>query len=393
MPIVKIDSDLIQNKLICPEGKKRIEYCDVDLPGFILEVRSTSPGQGTYYVRYKDSSSTTRYVKIGRTTEISLNAAIKKAKAVKAEIAQGADPRHDLNVKKAIVTFSEFFKEKYIPYVKSRKKTWEKDEEYFRLRLEKEFGDKRLNQITRHQIQDFHTSLKNDGLASATCNHYLKLLKHCFNLAIDWEMLDKNPVVGIPYYKEQNLVENYLTDEELKKFMTVLMTDENRTVCQICLFLISTGARLNEVLQAKWKDYDKEKRQWLIPASNSKSGKLRSVPLNDTAIDVLNQLDTENGFDYLFINKKTGKPYTTIQKVWNRLRKKAGVPHLRIHDLRHQFASFLVNSGRTLYEVQQILGHSTHKVTERYSHLSTKTLQSAAASASDRLNSAMKKAS
>ena len=111
-----------------------------------------------------------------------------------------------------------------------------------------------------------------------------------------------------------------------------------------------------------------------------------TVPLNDSAISVLNQLGTD---EYLFINRQTGKPYTTISKVWGRLRKKAGLEHLRIHDLRHQYASFLVNDGRTLYEVQQILGHSDPSVTQRYAHLSTKALQDAANSASEVIQGAM----
>lgn len=82
------------------------------------------------------------------------------------------------------------------------------------------------------------------------------------------------------------------------------------------------------------------------------------------------------------MNLKTQAPYTTVHKVWGRIRRKAGLPHLRIHDLRHQFASFLINSGRTLYEVQQVLGHSDPSVTQRYAHLSTKSLQDAANSAS-----------
>lgn len=95
---------------------------------------------------------------------------------------------------------------------------------------------------------------------------------------------------------------------------------------------------------------------------------------------------------YLFVNSRisektgqevgTGKPYTSIMKVWSRLRLKAGLPFLRIHDLRHQYASFLVNAGRTLYEVQQILGHIDPSVPQRYAHLSTKSLQDAANSAS-----------
>lgn len=106
-------------------------------------------------------------------------------------------------------------------------------------------------------------------------------------------------------------------------------------------------------------------------------------------VDVLKELDTEGHFDHLFINRQTDKPYGTIMKVWSRLRKAAGVPHLRIHDLRHQFASFLVNSGRSLYEVQQILGHSDPSVTQRYAHLTSKSLQAAANTASIAISEAM----
>ncbi|ORU95001.1 MAG: hypothetical protein A6F70_10480 [Cycloclasticus sp. symbiont of Bathymodiolus heckerae] len=131
---------------------------------------------------------------------------------------------------------------------------------------------------------------------------------------------------------------------------------------------------------------DIDRRVWKIPASNSKSKRIRSVPLNDSAINVLNQQGAD---EYLFINWQTGKPYTTISKAWGRLRKKAGSEHLRIHDLRHGYARFLVNDGRTLYEVQQILGHSDPSVTQRYAHLSTKALQDAANSASEVIQGAM----
>jgi len=118
----------------------------------------------------------------------------------------------------------------------------------------------------------------------------------------------------------------------------VLRTDENRPVCLIAMFLLSTGARLNEALQATWSQIDKENRVWRIPASNSKSKRVRSEPLNDSALDILNQLDTTGIFDHLFINRQTEEPYTTIHKVWGRLRKLAGLPKIRIHDLRHQYA-------------------------------------------------------
>jgi integrase len=174
----------------------------------------------------------------------------------------------------------------------------------------------------------------------------------------------------------------------VQRLVTVLRSDENRPVCLIALFLLSTGSRLNEALSATWDQLDRQNRVWRILAINSKSKRMRSVPLNDSALEVLDQIGTEGKHAHVFVNAETGKPYTTIAKVWSRLRKEAGVPHLRLHDLRHSFASFLVNEGRTLYEVQQILGHSDAKVTERYAHLSTKTLQEAANSASVKIRGA-----
>ena len=327
--------------------------------------------------------------KLAAPTDTTLVDARKKAKILKAEIELGADPRGEQKARKAVLTYSEFFTEHYLPYVKPRKRSWEKDEEMYRLRLNAVFGGQRLNQITRQQIQSFHTALKNEGLSASTCNHYVKLIKHCLNLAIDWDMLEINPAVRVPLFNEDNKQENYLSETELEKLLTVLHSDENRTVCQIVLFLLSTGARLNEALSATWNMVDRERRVWRISASNSKSKRVRSVPLNNSAIDILNQLTTEGEFDHLFINRQTGEPYTTISKVFGRLRKKAGLSHLRIHDLRHQYASFLVNSGRTLYEVQQILGHSDPSVTQRYAHLSTKALQDAANSASVIIKGAM----
>lgn len=382
MPIVKLNQNLITNDLQCPAGKKSIEYCDQEQPGLYISVRAVSPGHGTYYLRYKDATGKTCHQKIGRTADIGLVEARKKAKALKAEIVLGSDPRGEEKARLAVLTFTDFFVEHYLPYVKPRKRSWGRDEELFRLRIQGVFGHKRLNQISRQQIQLFHTALKSEGLADATCNHHIKLLRHAFNLAIDWEMLETNPAARVPLFQEDNKIEHYMDDVELERLLNVLRTDENVTVCLIAMFLLSTGCRLNEVLSAKWSDLDLERRVFVIRVSNSKSKKLRSVPLNDSALDVIIKLNTKEKFENLFINFQTGKPYTTITKVWQRLRKAAELPKLRLHDLRHQYASFLVNGGRTLYEVQQILGHSDPKVTMRYAHLSTKALQEAANSAS-----------
>lgn len=397
MPVLKLTAELIAEHLQCPPGKTRIEFCDSEVPGLYAEVRVTAPGHGTYYLRYKDPTGKTCHQKIGRTVEITLLDARRKARQLKAEIALGADPRGQVKAEKAVITWDDFFEAHYLPYVKPRKRSWARDEQLHRLRIKAKFGGRRLNQISRHEIQQFHTSLLDDGLSPASADHHLRLIKRCFNLAVSWDLVDKNPAERVPLLRVDNKVENYLNAEQLAALLEVLRTDSARGVCQIALFLLSTGARLSEALKATWDQIDRANRVWRIPATNSKSKRMRSVPLNDSAIEVLDAVDTEGKFDHVFINHRwknedgsMGRPYTTIHKVWEKLREKAGLPHLRVHDLRHQYASLLVNAGRSLYEVQQVLGHSDPSVTTRYAHLSSKSLQDAANSASVIIKASMK---
>ncbi len=147
-------------------------------------------------------------------------------------------------------------------------------------------------------------------------------------------------------------------------------------------------------LNAKWAHIDLEHRVWRLPAAGNKVKKTQSVPLNVIAVAVLKE-NQNNGSEFCFPNPKTGnKPYVTITRVWHRIREEAGLSNFRIHDVRHSYASFLANSGRTLDEIQQILGHAEDsRVTQRYAHLSASTLKAAANSASDKITAAMDAAS
>tara|TARA_R110002111_G_scaffold55408_9_gene95277 strand:+ start:2229 stop:3398 length:1170 start_codon:yes stop_codon:yes gene_type:complete len=385
MAIIKLTQEVV-NQLKLEQGKKSSEAVDDQRTGLYVKLTNS---RAVYYLRYKNAQGKTAHQKIGRTDGMSLNEARARVNQLKNEIAAGNDPREKALAKKAVPTFADFFIEHYLPHVKPRKRSWNKDESMFRVRLNDVFGKKRLNQISRREVVSFHTRLLEvDGLSPASCDHHLKLLRRMLNLAVEWKMLEKNPLTRIQLYKEDNKVENYLDEEQLKRLLKVLHTDSNRMTCNVMLFLLSTGARLNEALSAKWSQVDRENRVWVISAKNSKSKKVRSVPLNQSALDVLTQLGTEE-HEYLFMSNRSDTHLKEVHTGWKTLREKAGLPHLRIHDLRHSFASFLVNNGRTLYEVQQILGHSVPTVTQRYSHLSAKTLLSATDAASNCITAAM----
>ena len=387
--IVNLDT-IVPDRLVCPEGKRRVEYVDKGGTGLYVEVRATSPGRGTYYLRWKQDGKT-RHRKLGTTAAISLDEARDRAKKLKAEITLCIDSKTE---KQEAISFHDFFQDHYLPHAKAHKRTWQDDSERYALRLRQAFGHLRLDQIKRHEIQAFHANLPDDGLSPASADHYLQLLRRCLNLAVEWDMLEKNPASGIKMFNPDNKVEHYLEADDLERLLSVLRngTKRNFMVRMVALFLLSTGARLNEALNAKWRDIDRENRVWRIPASSSKSKKVRSVPLNDSAIEVLDQLGTEGKHEYLFMNTAKGERLKYVHGVWERLREKAELPHLRLHDLRHQHASFLVNQGHSLYVVQQILGHKDPSVTQRYAHLSTKSLQDASDSASKMIKGAMKEA-
>ena len=293
MPVLKLSNHIIMNELRCPGGKSRAELCDTELPGLYVEVRDTNPGQGTYYLRYKDSTGKTCHQKIGRTMDIDLADARKKAKQLKAEIALGADPRKEAKAAAAVPTLSDFFDLQYLRHIQAHKRSWKRDRELF-ARLRPEFGQQRLNQISRQRMQQFHASLVDEaGLKPATADHVMKVARRMLNLAIEWQVLTgPNNLSRIKLFNPDNRVDRHLNSAQLARLMAVFEKDQNRNASLVATFLLATGCRLNEALSATWSQIDREHGTWSIPAANSKSRRIRSVPLSPTAREVLDQLKT-----------------------------------------------------------------------------------------------------
>ena len=381
--IVHFTPAFMATGLVCPPDRARVELADRDEPGLFCEVRSSSKAVPTFWLRLKcPTRKTNIYKRLGTVKELSLTQARKTARTLKAEHA--LSPKQPIDIAPAMgsMTLATFMSELYEKHARIHKRSFKRDDQLYRIRIAPKFGHLALSAINRRDVQAFHNGLLDDGLSPASADHHIKLLRRVLNLAVQWELLEKNPLKGIPLFMVNNEIENVLTEAQTQVLLEVLKTDANRSVCHILMFLISTGARLNEALTATWKNINIEGGVWKVDATRSKSKKVRSIPLNDSALWVLEQLPPKGKSEYLFpspVKAADGKdePYVTITRAWYRLRKLAGV-NVRIHDLRHSFASRLVCNGRSLYEVQQILGHSDPKVTMRYAHLSARALQEAA---------------
>lgn len=383
MPVVNFTPAFMATGLVCPPGKPRIEYSLVDEHSLFCEVRSSAKAVPTWYLRLKcPIKGTNIYKRLGTVKELSLTQARKQARQLKAEHAAEAKRPIEAAAPVGSMTLATFMADHYFPHAKVHKRSHKRDDQLYRLRIGPRFGHLALSAINRRDVEAFGRALLEEGLSPASSDHHLKLMRRILNLACQWELASTNPLKGIPLLLVNNEVENYLDEDQTQALMDVLLSDANRSVCHILIFLISTGARLNEALTATWKNVNVEGGVWRVDATNSKSKKVRSIPLNDSALWVLEQLPSKSKSEYLFpspVKAQDGKdaPYTTITRAWYRIRRLAGA-NVRIHDLRHSFASRLVCNGRSLYEVQQILGHSDPKVTMRYAHLSAKALQEAA---------------
>ena len=287
---------------------------------------------------------------------------------------------------RSLPTFAEFIEEQYLPYVKTYKRSWSTDVSHLRNHLLPRFAKRHLDEITRQDILKLIADRRAAGSAAASVNRLLILMRFMFNLALRWETpgLKSNPCAGVPMLEADNRRERYLNQAEAKRLYDAVCQSENTMLKFIVPMLIFTGARKREVLDAKWGDFDFERRIWRIPTT--KAGKARHVPLSDGALHLLSTMPRVEGCPWAFANPDTGKPYVSIYYSWHTARTTAALADVRMHDLRHSFASLLINNGRTLYEVQHILGHTQVKTTQRYAHLSQDTLLAAANTATVAIN-------
>ena len=275
------------------------------------------------------------------------------------------------------INLDAFVSNVYLPHVKLRKRSWSVDERIARQHLSSSFGARKLADIPRHEVEDWLHGLSSSGLAPATCNRILAVFKTICSLAVLRGLLPagQSPCAGVSPFKIHTQRERYLTQDEAQRLMRALEKSDRPEAFAIRLLLL-TGARKSEILKARWENIRLDLRLLIVPLS--KSGRPRHIPLSDAALEVLRAMPRSSGNPWLFPGHAPGKPLSDLYLFWNKLRRELGLADVRIHDLRHTFASFLVNAGHSLYEAQKMLGHGDPRTTMRYAHLGQASLLAAA---------------
>ena len=233
-----------------------------------------------------------------------------------------------------------------------------------------------MDQVTPSLVVGVLQKMQSEGYASGTVNRVIILLRHTFNLAKQWGTpgASVNPTMGIKTAPDVQR-ERFLTDDELIRLRASLDADENQVAASAIKVLLLTGGRRNEITQARWEYMDWINGRLKVPLS--KTGKPRWIMLCRKAMELLRSIQQRSNSEFIFPSPVTGRPCPSLHFPWLRIKKRARLDQLRLHDLRHSYASFLVNEGAELYTVQNLLGHTHSRATQRYAHLTEDTLRNA----------------
>jgi len=359
---------------------RETEYTDAECIG--LHLRVSKNGRRFFQHRYRFLGRK-KCISLGEFPHVSLQEARRRVSEHKALLARDVDPGDERAQKRNDLTFAQFAQEFYLPHATMHKKTWQEDVWKIERRLNPVLGELRLSTITARDLTTFHSREK-ERTSATTANHHLTLVKRMLNLAVKWGLLEKSPAAGLDKFKEPPHRERYLTKEELPRFLTALDGLDDRLSVAAIKLLLFTGCRRNEVLSLTWNQVRLEEGRLFLPVT--KNGRSRSVLLNARARDVLlglaavrKQSVRTRLSEFVFPSRsgtRKGHLYD-LRKPFEQACGRSGIEGLRIHDLRHSFATIAIQGGASLYDVQKLLGHSDIAMTQRYAHMVDESLQRA----------------
>ena len=363
MPRISLTKKFI-DQLDIPENIQ--VFHDTKVTG--LQLRVSPKGSKTFYLYFRTKSGKQKRPKLGVYGIFTVEQARGMARAMLGELSKGNDPKDTDQVEN--ITLADFFKifEKNHINKHVKSSTTKTCRSLFGSVIEPMLGKKLLEEITRSHVEEM--VYQNDNRRT-TANHALVLLRLILDKAQQWEFMSskRNPCSNVTKFKTL-AKERFLTDNEINRLVDTLDQFEgaclaHKNAITVVRLLMMTGCRKNEITRLRWDELFLD--EGVLKLKDSKTGK-KEVILSDDAIKILSAASRNNS-DYIFPGKDGISPIQGLQKIWQRIRQVADLQDVRIHDLRHTFASVAVSNGAPLYEVGRLLGHASIQSTQRYAHL------------------------
>jgi len=345
------------------EGIKRPEdgqifIRDTEIPGF--GVRSTS--SSISFILEKRIKGKPKRLTLGRySNEFTVEKARNKAMELCGKIAQGIDPTQEDVVNEEEMTLEDLCEMYLEKHAKVRKKSWKNDRNQIKTYLS-DWNEKKLSEIERKDVTNLHFKVGRES-GHYAANRVVALLRKMFNLAEKWGLYkSENPATKIELFRESKR-DRFIKPDELPRLVEAMKTEPNLFVQAALFTMLLTGQRKMEVLGMAWEDVDLNQGTWRIP--ETKTGDSHYVPLPQPVRDFLRSLPMVHNNPFVFCGRGENH-LVSIEKNWRTIRTKAGLPDVRIHDLRRTLGSWLAGAGASLPLIGRVLHHSQPSTTQVY---------------------------
>ena len=353
-------------RLPVPAKGNRITY-DPVLPGF--GVRVTAAGHRAFVLTYYNRTGRQRRYTIGAFPDWSVTGAREEARELKRRIDQGGDPLAELEAERGAPTVNDLIRRFLAEHVIRKRPSTQAD---YRIAIERHIqpaiGSKKVAEVTWADIDALHRKLTKAG-KPIQANRIAAVSSKMFSLAIKWRLRLDNPAKGTERNPETKR-KRYAAPAELRRLMPALDRHPDQQGADIFRLCMLTGCRSHEAMSARWDAVDTDAGTWSKPGATTKQRTDHVVPLSAPASQLLAKLRRQTNSEWVFPAPSSSTGHrVTIAKSWRLLCKAANIDGLRVHDLRHSFASQLASQGASLPLIGALLGHTQAQTTARYAHL------------------------
>ena len=360
---------------------------DTDVRGFSITIYPS--GNRAFTLDYRVGGRQRRMT-IGRWPEWTTVAARERAKDLRRDIDEGVDPlnqRENAREAPRVSDMTKRYLKEHTPHLAARNAA---DQHTIMGKLvEPDWSKKLVTEITKADVEKLLTKIaagrarpskakpnnrarKLQGVkpTPVRANRVGEVLRKMFTLAVGWGWREDNPASAFRR-RIENERERFLTPEEIGRLAKALDAAADQRAAGIIRLCMLTGARSGEVRQARFEQFNLDLASWSKPAATTKQRKIHRIPISGDVAAIVRQrgLLVPKGNPWLFPGDTPGQPVKEIRRFWVAIQKEAKLPEVRIHDLRHTFASLLVSGGASLEMIGKLLGHTQMQTTQRYAHL------------------------